>query len=230
MAPGRFWSAPGGGEETVFGKAERLAGCAGRERRVTRPIMASLPQLPSNAPFRPEEIAALNGVITKSSPEQRAWLSGFLAGYQAAAGPAQAGTVAAPATAPAKKVPLLILFGTESGNSETLAANVRKASQKIGFAPRVIDMADITPAEAAKAENLLIIAATWGEGDPPQRATDFYNALLAADSPRFDKTRFGVLALGDRAYVNFCSTGHVFDERLAALGATRLAPVVECDL
>ncbi len=190
--------------------------------------MPSLPLLPNSAPFRPEEIAALNGVITKTSPEQRAWLSGFLAGFQAATGSAQG--VPAPAQAPARKVPLLILFATESGNAETLAASVRKAAQKMGFAPRVADVGTITVAEAAKAENLLMIASTWGEGDPPQRAADFYQAILAPDAPRFDKTRFSVLALGDRAYVNFCSTGHVFDERFAALGGKRLAPVVECDV
>lgn len=189
--------------------------------------MASLPLLPNSAPFRPEEIAALNGVITKTSPEQRAWLSGFLAGYQAASGNA----AVAPATqAPTKKVPLLILFATESGNAETLAAQTRKAAQKLGFAVKVSDVADITLADAAKAENLLIIVSTWGEGDPPQRATDFYKSLLAEDAPRFDKTRFSVLALGDRAYVNFCQTGHEIDARLAALGATRFAPLVECDV
>ena len=190
--------------------------------------MPSLPLLPNSAPFRPEEIAALNGVITKTSPEQRAWLSGFLAGFQAATSGTQAAV--APAAPPAKKAPLLILFATESGNAETLAASTRKAAQKMGFAARTADVGTITVAEAAKAENLLMIASTWGEGDPPQRAADFYNAILAPDAPRFDKTRFSVLALGDRAYVNFCSTGHTFDERFAALGGRRLAPMVECDV
>jgi sulfite reductase (NADPH) flavoprotein alpha-component len=189
--------------------------------------MPSLPQLPPTAPFRPEEIAALNGVIAKTTPEQRAWLSGFLAGFQAATAP---GATAATPGATAKKVPLLILFATESGNGETLAASVRKAAQKLGFAPRVADVATITVADAAKAENLLLIASTWGEGDPPQRAIDFYQAIEAPDAPRFDKTRFAVLALGDRAYVNFCSTGREFDARLAGLGGKRLAPVVECDV
>jgi sulfite reductase (NADPH) flavoprotein alpha-component len=192
--------------------------------------MPSLPLLPSSAPFRPEEIAALNGVITKTSPEQRAWLSGFLAGFQAATAGGSATAAAVPAQAPAKKVPLLILFATESGNAETLAASVRKAAQKMGFAPRVGDVASVPVAEAARAENLLMIASTWGEGDPPQRAADFYQALLAPDAPRFDKTRFSVLALGDRAYVNFCSTGRTFDERFAALGGKRLGPVLECDV
>ena len=107
---------------------------------------------------------------------------------------------------------------------------MRKAGQKLGFAARTADVGTITVAEAAKAENLLMIASTWGEGDPPQRAADFYNAILAPDAPRFDKTRFSVLALGDRAYVNFCSTGRTFDERFAALGGRRLAPVLECDV
>ncbi|GAB0115695.1 diflavin oxidoreductase [Acidisoma sp. C75] len=190
--------------------------------------MASQPLLPQSAPFRPEEIAALNGVFTKATPEQRAWLSGFLAGVQAAAAPATA--AAAAPQAPARKAPLLIAFATESGNAETLAAQARKAAQKAGFAARVADVADLPLAELARAENVLLIASTWGEGDPPQRAQDFMTALRAADAPRFEKTRFSVLALGDRAYVNFCQTGHEIDERLAALGARRFAPLVECDV
>jgi sulfite reductase (NADPH) flavoprotein alpha-component len=91
-------------------------------------------------------------------------------------------------------------------------------------------MADATPAQVAGAQNLLVIASTWGEGDPPQRAIDFYAALMADDAPRFDAVRYAVLALGDRAYAKFCETGRVFDDRFAALGASRVAERIECDL
>jgi sulfite reductase (NADPH) flavoprotein alpha-component len=188
--------------------------------------MQTAPLLPNTAPFAEEQIAALNRVISVTTAEQRAWLSGYLAGLQAASG----GQVTTPAAPPAKRAPLTVLFGTESGNAEALAGQARKIAAKLGFAPKVVDMADFTPAQAAATENLLIVASTWGEGDPPQRAVDFYEALMADDAPRFEKTRFAVLALGDRAYAQFCEIGRRIDERLAALGGARITDRIECDL
>jgi sulfite reductase (NADPH) flavoprotein alpha-component len=188
--------------------------------------MQTAPLLPSTAPFQEDQIAALNRVISVTTAEQRAWLSGYLAGLQAANDP----HAVSPAAPPAKRAPLTILFGTESGNAEALAAQVRKAATKLGFAPKVLDMADFTPAQAAATENLVVIASTWGEGDPPQRAVDFYEALMADDAPCFEKTRFAVLALGDRAYAQFCEIGRKIDERLAALGGARITDRIECDL
>src|SRR5215472_749009 len=181
--------------------------------------------LPETAPFPADQIVALNRIMSATNAEQRTWLSGFLAGYQAATAPQPA--AAAP---PARRAPLTILFGTESGNAEALADIARKAAGKLGFAARVLDMADATPAQIAGVQNLLVIASTWGEGDPPQRAIDFHAALMADDAPRMEGVRFAVLALGDRAYAKFCETGRLFDERFAALGAKRVADRIDCDL
>lgn len=187
--------------------------------------MTSSALLPVTAPFEAEDIATLNRLVGRATPLQRSWLSGFLAGLDASSGAA-----AHPSSPPRPKTKLTILYASESGNAEGLALKARKAAQKLGFDARVLDMAEADLAALPKADNLLVYAATWGEGDPPQRAADFYASLLGEGAPRLDGVRFAVLALGDKAYVNFCSTGRKIDERLAALGAARAVERIELDL
>jgi sulfite reductase (NADPH) flavoprotein alpha-component len=75
-----------------------------------------------------------------------------------------------------------------------------------------------------------VIAATWGEGDPPGRAAAGYAALMADGAPRLDGVEFAVLALGDTAYVEFCAVGKAIDARLEALGGKRVAERADLDL
>ncbi|WP_273219573.1 diflavin oxidoreductase [Hyphomicrobium zavarzinii] len=191
--------------------------------------MTAVPFLPKNAPFAAEDINVLNQLVQRSTPLQRSWLSGFLAGLDAAHGQS-VGAVAPAAPAPRPRQPLTILYGSESGNAETLALKAKKLAAKQNFDVRVVDMADADLATLAKAKNLIVYISTWGEGDPPQRAADFYKAILSEDAPRFDGVRFAVLALGDTAYVNFCQTGREVDKRLEALGGIRAADRVDLDL
>ena len=182
--------------------------------------------IPKTAPFAEEEIDLLNRVVGTASPVQRAWLAGFLAGLDAS-GAAVMPHPAAPAR-PAE--PLTIVYASESGNSEKLASDLAKAARKNGLKPTVIDMADLELSTLASAKRLVVIAATWGEGEPPARAVRAYNELMGEGAPRLEGVEFGVLALGDTAYAEFCAIGRKIDERLAALGGKRVVDRVDCDL
>ncbi|RUP10591.1 flavodoxin domain-containing protein [Hyphomicrobium sp.] len=188
--------------------------------------MTATPLLPRNAPFLPEDIELLNKVVARTTPQQRSWLAGFFAGFEAA----QSGGMVQPVPAAKPRAPLTILYASESGNSEALATKAKKAAQKHGLDAKVFDMADADMALLAKSKNIVVFAATWGEGDPPARAVDFYQALMSDAAPRIDGVKFAVLALGDTAYAQFCAVGKAIDQRLEELGGVRSFDRVDLDL
>jgi sulfite reductase (NADPH) flavoprotein alpha-component len=197
--------------------------------KATQSMSASYATIPKTAPFTEEDVALLNRVVGPASPIQRAWLAGFLAGVESVQGNAEGGM--AQPVAPARPAePITIVYASESGNCETLANNLAKAARKNGLKPTLIDMADLDVATLATAKKLVFIAATWGEGEPPARAVRSFGDLMGEGAPRLDGVEFGVLALGDTAYAEFCAIGRKIDERLAALGAKRVVDRVDCDL
>jgi len=170
-----------------------------------------VPCIPSTAPF---------------SQEQRAWLNGFLVGLFADAN--FGATV--PASLPAPKVSLPILFGSQTGSAEQLAKRFSKEASQIGFAPRVLELNSFKQIDFAREKIVLIITSTWGDGDPPDNALEFWNFLNSTNVPDLKHLQFGVLALGDKNYSSFCGAGKKMDERLETLGAKRLVERADCDV
>ena len=177
--------------------------------------MNSIPFIPDNAPF---------------SPEQRLWLNGYLAGLfsdATLAAHALSGLSTAPAL-PAK--PLAVLFGSQTGTAEGLAKKVSKEAEKRGFKPKLVDMAKFETVDLTKEENVLVITSTYGDGDPPDNAQAFWNYLKADTAPTLAQLSYSVLALGDTNYAAFCQFGKICDERFEKLGAKRVHPRVDCDV
>lgn len=176
--------------------------------------------LPERSPFSPDQRKALDSLLAGFDALQRGWLSGFLA-----AGAAVPVHTAIPVSAGK----LTVLYGTESGNTEALADRAVKDAKKRGFKAVMKNMADISPADLAKEENLLVIVSTWGDGEAPETAIGFHKEFMTADL-KLDGLRFAVCGLGDTSYEKFCEIGKQFDARLEQMGGKRVAPRADCDV
>jgi sulfite reductase (NADPH) flavoprotein alpha-component len=165
----------------------------------------TVPFIPDDAPF---------------SPEQRSWLNGFLAGVYS--------TVEAPlAKSLAPSCKIAILFATQSGTSERLAKKLAKELKQQGHVPELASLDTYTTASLAEQSYALVLASTYGEGDPPDGAQAFAESLHLLSSPRLDNLRYAVFALGDTCYEHFCKFGADLDARFYALGGTRLCDRVD---
>lgn len=182
--------------------------------------------LPGN-PLTPEQWRQVDALTRSLHPMQVRWLSGYFAGLDA--GLRQPHPL--PASPPAGTArSLTILYGTETGNAADLARALKTAIDDKGLSCTLADMADYKPRQLAQEQDLLIIVSTYGEGDPPQPATGFFEFVEGRKPPRLDQLRFAILALGDSTYEFYCEAGKRLDRRLEELGAERLAPRVDCDV
>lgn len=124
---------------------------------------------------------------------------------------------------------LTILFATETGNASALAEWASKYAETHGLRARLADMATYNTTRFTSERDLLVIASTHGEGEPPYTASDFFE-FLDQSTDQLVGLRFAVLALGDSGYDDFCQAGKRIDSRLEALGATRLVPRRDSDI
>ena len=124
---------------------------------------------------------------------------------------------------------LHILFGSQSGNAEGLAAKISKRAADFGLTGHVHDMDGFDLASLASMKRVLITCSTWGEGEQPDNAAALYETAKGAGSP-LSSTHFAVCALGDTSYEFFCQSGKEWDDVLASMGGSRIHDRVDCDV
>jgi len=155
---------------------------------------------------------------------QQAWLGGFFAGMHShilqSAGSGDA----------ANARTITILYGSQTGNSESVANDAAQAAKAHGLNAKVLGMDEIERDAFIDLEYLLIITSTYGEGDMPDNAQMLWEAISSDDSISLANMKYSVLALGDTSYDLFCKAGIDWDQCLAKLGATCLVERVDCDV
>ena len=171
-----------------------------------------MPHIPNDAPF---------------NIQQRMWLDGFISGLHSQR-----------LVAEKNKTPALqqnvsnmdILYGTQTGNAESLANDAASIAESRGYNTSVHELDSVDMHALSNMEHALIVVSTYGEGEMPDNAQIFWDAVQAETAPRLEKLNYAVLALGDTSYDEFCHAGKLIDTRLEQLGALRMSQRIDCDV
>lgn len=102
----------------------------------------------------------------------------------------------------AAKLPLTILFGSQSGTAETFAHELAEEGKLYGFKAVVHDLQDYDPDSLENEKFVVFLMATFGEGDPTDNAAEFYEWINKDEREKemMKGVTFGVFALGNRQY------------------------------
>lgn len=167
-----------------------------------------MPYIPEDSPF---------------NQDQKAWLAGFMAGLQTR-------LINTADSGGRSKPPIYILYGSQTGNAEALARTAAASAKQHGLEPVVQSLDEVEMDALGKMRRVLVVTSTYGEGEMPDNAELFWEALSSPTTARIEDTTFGVLAIGDTGYDGFCEAGKLIDMRLEQLGAHRLLARVDCDV
>ncbi|QJU60881.1 nitric oxide synthase [Sphingomonas sp. AP4-R1] len=124
---------------------------------------------------------------------------------------------------------LLVAFASQTGTAELEAHNAASALALGGVRAEVVPVGKLTAESLVAAGTVLFVVSTYGDGEPPDMARGFASRLMANADADLTDLQYGVLALGDREYDDFCAFGQAIDTWLARAGASPLFARIDMD-
>ncbi len=122
----------------------------------------------------------------------------------------------------------IVAHASQTGTGAELAEQTAATLRLAGIGVRLCEIGALTAETLQQTERILFIASTYGEGDAPDAAAAFADALMTRQLP-LPRLHYGVLALGDRNYAHFCGFGRALDAWLAGQGAQPLFERIDVD-
>jgi sulfite reductase (NADPH) flavoprotein alpha-component len=128
---------------------------------------------------------------------------------------------------PAGRAETILLVGSEGGGTWGFAATLHAALTEAGHSVHAAPMSAFAPDRYARADRIIVLAATYGDGDAPASAKGFLDRLAALD--RAPGMPLAVLGFGDRNFPAFCAFAKAVAAAAEAKGWPELIPLDTVD-
>lgn len=122
--------------------------------------------------------------------------------------------------------PTLVAYASQTGYAEELAIQTSDRIRGAGQAVSLLSFEALDRPALLRASRVLFVVSTTGEGDAPDSAAKFCRDVLPAPGT-LEGLEYGLLALGDRSYSQYCAFGYLLDSWLKSQGARPLHDVVD---
>jgi sulfite reductase (NADPH) flavoprotein alpha-component len=125
-------------------------------------------------------------------------------------------------------VALRVVYASQTGFAEQLARQTSQSLRLAGLSAPVDGIDRLSLDDLRQAGRVLFVVSTTGDGEPPDMALAFSRELMQQPAS-LAGLHYGLLALGDSDYEDFCGFGRQLQRWLQASGAQALFDPVEVD-
>lgn len=129
--------------------------------------------------------------------------------------------------ASAGRAETVILVASEGGSTWGFAKALGQALQQAGGSVHIAPLSAFAPSTYSAAERILIMAATWGDGDAPAASRNALGQIATA--PPHPTAPLAILGFGDRSFPAFCGYAEAIDTAARAAGWQMLLPLDRID-
>ncbi|QLA14822.1 flavodoxin [Desulfolutivibrio sulfoxidireducens] len=123
----------------------------------------------------------------------------------------------------------LVVFGSTTGNTESVAEYVAKTLEDAGMAVDVKSAAKVSAPGLGDGYDLVLLgSSTWGD-DEVELQEDFQPLYEELDKANLSGKKVAVFGCGDSSYTHFCGAVDAIAEKVEQLGADVVAAPLKID-
>ena len=123
----------------------------------------------------------------------------------------------------------LIIFGSTTGNTETMSENVQQALVSHDMDVDIQAVTDVTPEALTGPHDVVLLGCPAYGDEEIELQEDFEEFYDKMDGIKLDGKKFAVFAPGDSSYEHFCGSVDMLAEKMSALGGELVAPGLKID-